>query len=50
MLRTNQKNIRSRFCGALAGAARAAELVNKVAFDSKPNAVATAGYLNVSPN
>jgi len=35
---------------ALVGAARAVELVNKVAFDFAPNAVATVGYLNVSPN
>ena len=35
---------------ALVGAARAVELVNKVAFDFEPNAVATVGYLNVSPN
>lgn len=35
---------------ALVGAARAVELIDKVAFDFAPNAVATVGYLNVSPN
>ncbi len=35
---------------ALVGAARAVELINKVAFDFAPDAVATVGYLNVSPN
>ena len=35
---------------ALVGAARAVEMVNKVAFDFAPSAVATVGYLNVSPN
>jgi N-carbamoyl-L-amino-acid hydrolase len=35
---------------ALLGAARAVEFVNQVAFDFAPNAVATVGLLNVSPN
>ncbi len=35
---------------ALLGAARAVELVNKIAFDFEPNAVATVGYMHVSPN
>jgi len=35
---------------ALLGASRAVELVNKIAFDFEPNAVATVGYLHVSPN
>jgi N-carbamoyl-L-amino-acid hydrolase len=35
---------------ALVGAARAVEFVNQVAFDFAPNAVATVGLLNVSPN
>jgi N-carbamoyl-L-amino-acid hydrolase len=35
---------------ALIGAARAVELVNKVAFDFAPNAVATVGFMQVSPN